>query len=257
MLLKIQTIRLPQDNQCWRDRTWKMFLICGCGDAQPITEGFVDGNISRWGLGVGGSRRCCVAPCDLWQLHVKKKKERVCSQWDVYALREQWSKTSSLNPKSKPPSVTHTHITPFNPIYKHYLYFVHTLAHAHTHSHWACSCWVTSWRTAFVVTENLWFSFGSAGALKVQHTNADPFEPPSHRWDCQSFCSSSFSSSCQRRAHVCFAQQCPRWSLWFATRHDGVSAVSGDAEIEVCDWQRDGAVSLVVFLTSRWISVWW
>lgn len=134
--------------------------ICGCNDF-PIMRG------------EGGEVRGVIqhrATSD--DRHVKmkeknKKNECVCSQWDVYALREQWSKTRSLNPKQNPPS-TNTHTTHFSiqTIYKHYLYFVHTLVHAHTQIHsellfaeWLSLSRFTSSRMAFVVIiENLWFS---------------------------------------------------------------------------------------------------
>lgn len=171
MLLRIQTIQLPQDNQCWWDEKWKMVLICGYGDAcHSCLVAANHRRICGWNhfqITRGGwwSRRCCVAPCDLWRLNVKMKKERVCSQWDVYALREQWSKTSSLNSKSEPPwSHTQTLLLSNPSTNTTSTLYTHSFMHTHSHTELLVAEWhllsrYTSSRMAFVVViENLWFS---------------------------------------------------------------------------------------------------
>lgn len=145
MLFKIQTIQLPQDNQCLWDRKLKVVLICGYDDAQHFCFGGVSQSWEDFLEGKGvWSWRCCVAPCDLWRSHIKMRKEHVCSHETSMHWENSGPKQAAWTQKNKsPPLNSHTNITPFKPIYKHYLYFVHTLVHAHTHSHWACSCLVT------------------------------------------------------------------------------------------------------------------
>lgn len=147
----IAVLRSRQFNNCHRiisvyeTGRQRLLLICGCGDARHLRDRFRIMRRVTW------SRRSRVAPCDPRRPsrqtgREKKKNERVRSQRDVYALREQWSKSKQPEPKiTNPWDHTHTRITPFKPIYKHYLYFVHTLFHAHTlahtHSHWASNCY--------------------------------------------------------------------------------------------------------------------
>lgn len=165
LVLIIQTIQLPRDNQClWdggmRDSQRHFRRFCVSQSQRDVTMSW------WWVWGVGGEQS---------EVSSSIKRQSVCSQWDIYALREQWSKTSSLNPKSKPPFKKNKNLTPFKPIYKHYLYFVHTLVHVHTHTHAelvVAECF-SDWHHGecpSVVIENQFFRW-SAGMLKVQHTD--------------------------------------------------------------------------------------
>lgn len=95
-----------------------------------------------------------------------KESECVCSQWDVYALREQWSKTSSLNPKWTPPPSSHTqtllHLNPFTNTTS--TLYTHLLTHTHRDSHWAWSSWVTLALHIYIIENGLccclWKSVG-------------------------------------------------------------------------------------------------
>lgn len=111
-------------------------------------------------------------------------------------------KQAAWTQNKSPP--THKHYS--KPIYKHYLYFVHMLAHANTctHSHWASSCWelfrFTLTRMAFY-----FYYWKSVFPLRVPHTSVDLLHSDHFCcWDCQSYQSSSSSSlSWQPRAHLC------------------------------------------------------
>lgn len=142
---KIQTIQLPGDNQCLWDGKWKMVLICGYGSRssfplrfQPIAAHFVAVTTNITGA---WSRRCNVAA---WRLdhHVRtgKKPKRafvaneMSMHWENSGPKQAaWTQ----NKRNTPPiSLFSLKIASFKPIYKHYLYFLHTLVHAHTDLHY-------------------------------------------------------------------------------------------------------------------------
>lgn len=97
--------------------------------------GFGDVTISRlWG-GSGLSQRCHLASCDLWPSRQNEQRKASVSVANETSMHwENSGPKQAAWTQNEPPPHTHTHtnITPFKPIYKHYLYFVHTLTHAHT-----------------------------------------------------------------------------------------------------------------------------
>lgn len=114
LLFKIQTIQLPQDNQClWAGKE----VICGYNGAR----------VSQSQHDYEGGKGCHPASRDLWSW-----KKWVANETSMH-WENSGPKQATQNNPPPPLTHTHTHITPF--IYKHYLYFVHTLAHAHTHKH--------------------------------------------------------------------------------------------------------------------------
>lgn len=180
-----------------------MVLICGYGDTRHLFS-ISQSSIVR---GRGLSQRGHLASCDLWRSHVRMKNKASVSVANETSMHWENSgpKQAAWTQNKSPPS-THTHITPFKPIYKHYLYFVHTLVHAHTHSHWASSSWVTLAFQIYIIKNGLcccyWKSMLFFPLVRWR------FKGTAHDsrlsfywsicWDCQSLnlSSSSSSSSC-------------------------------------------------------------
>lgn len=168
---------MPQDNQCFWDGDGEALLTGGCGDARSFRifcisqsqRGCVDVLITWSRRGRGWEVRGVIYLASKWY---KRQSVSVANETSMH-----WENSGPKQAAWTQNKSPHTHNHYSKPIYKHYLYFVPTLAHAHkhtlTHTHTellVAESFSDSHRREWpfiCIIENLFFP------LRVQHTSGD------------------------------------------------------------------------------------